>query len=136
METVAQGIFCGDCGEVLPTDWISNAKLQRSCLTCGSKQFKIVMAIEETAKIEVHDQMRAKVKDHTRRSKDKLRQDVIAGDDFRVSEGDYVDKLRVIDRDQKSYKEKIVDKKTGEVIRDVEHPLSDHTGHGSAKPEV
>ena len=37
-----------------------------------------------------------------------------------------VNKERVIDRKNNKYKEKIVDSKTGRVIRDVEEDLTDH----------
>lgn len=40
---------------------------------------------------------------------------------------------RVVDRMNNWYSEKIVDEKTGEVVIDKTHPLSDHREHGSAK---
>lgn len=58
---------------------------------------------------------------------------MFAGDDLRVSKGDYVEKLRVIDKDNDVYIEKIVDKTTKQVIHSNEEPLSEHFGHGSAK---
>jgi hypothetical protein len=45
----------------------------------------------------------------------------------------FVRKQRTLDRDNDRYVEKVVDPETGEVLRDVEEPLSDHQGHGSAK---
>lgn len=45
----------------------------------------------------------------------------------------FVRKQRTLDRDNDRYAEKVVDPETGEVLRDVEEPLSDHRGHGSAK---
>jgi hypothetical protein len=40
---------------------------------------------------------------------------------------------RVIDRDGNRYQERLVDSKTGRVLRDCTEPLADHTGRGSAK---
>lgn len=40
---------------------------------------------------------------------------------------------RVIRRDSNLYRETITDPKTGRVIRHVEHPLTDHKGHGADK---
>lgn len=45
----------------------------------------------------------------------------------------FVRKQRTIDRDNDCYVEKVVDPETDEVLRDVQEPLSDHRGRGSAK---
>ena len=66
------------------------------------------------------------------RSKDKLRRDLIVGSDERKSVGDFVNKERDIDHDNDRYREKITDKK-GVVLREVDEPLSEHRGRGSAK---
>ena len=42
-------------------------------------------------------------------------------------------KVRIIDRKNNVYKELVVHTDTGTVVHDTEHPLTDHTGHGSAK---
>lgn len=46
-----------------------------------------------------------------------------------------VQKLRVIDKTviPYKYKEQLIDIETGEIIKDVEEPLVQHPGHGSAK---
>ncbi len=45
----------------------------------------------------------------------------------------FIRKQRTLDRDNDRYAEKVVDPETGEVLRDVEEPLSEHQGRGSAK---
>ena len=40
---------------------------------------------------------------------------------------------REIDRIANEYYERIVDKETGEVVREVHEPLTEHRGHGSAR---
>lgn len=45
----------------------------------------------------------------------------------------FMHKVRIIDRDNDRYLEKVVDPETGEVLRDVDEPLSEHQGRGSAK---
>ena len=47
--------------------------------------------------------------------------------------GHLMSKVRIIDRKEDYYKELVIDTDTGNVDRDVEHPLSEHRGHGSAK---
>ena len=54
------------------------------------------------------------------------------GNEF-SSSGSMVSKDRIIDRQNNSYREKVVNVDTGEVLKDVSHPLTEHTGHGSDK---
>ena len=42
-------------------------------------------------------------------------------------------KVRILDRNQDCYKELVINADTGNLVHNVEHPLSEHTGHGSAK---
>jgi hypothetical protein len=46
----------------------------------------------------------------------------------------HIHKMDVIDRRGNRYFEHITDNETGEIIRVVDEPLTDHRGHGSAKP--
>ena len=43
-------------------------------------------------------------------------------------------KVRILNRKKNCYKEMVINVDTGNIVRDVEHPLSEHTGRGSAKP--
>jgi hypothetical protein len=58
--------------------------------------------------------------------------EALRGHEFNA-EGHLMQKERIIDRKNKHYKELAVNTDTGEVVRDIEQPLSEHTGHGSAK---
>jgi hypothetical protein len=42
---------------------------------------------------------------------------------------------RAIDRDNDRYDEVITDAVTGEVLREIHEPLSQHRDHGSARPD-
>ena len=42
---------------------------------------------------------------------------------------------RIIDRDSDSYYELVVDEETGDILRECEEKLSEHTGRGAAKNE-
>lgn len=59
--------------------------------------------------------------------------DVWEGQEY-SADGTLVNKLRILDRDANHYKEYVQNADTGEVLRDVEERLSDHQGHGDAKP--
>lgn len=133
MAEVKQSISCTKCGHELPAEWISKARVDQVCDNCGATEQKISLEITEYVALQINDSMKAKLKDENYPSKKKVRKEVFAGDDYRASKGDYVDKLRVIDRDNDLYIEKIIDKQTGEVIHHNEEPLSEHYGHGAAK---
>jgi len=57
----------------------------------------------------------------------------IGGADLCRKTGVWMEKTRVIDRDNDLYKETVKNPKTGEVIHHCEEPLSQHKNHGSAK---
>ena len=68
------------------------------------------------------------------KTRGKYDHEALRGHEFNV-EGNLMQKERIIDRKNNSYKELVVNIDTGEVVRDVEHPLSEHIGYGSAKHE-
>jgi len=64
--------------------------------------------------------------------KGKYAHEALRGHEFNVK-GNLMHKERIIDRKNNHYKELVVNTDTGEIVRDIEQPLSDHTGRGSAK---
>ncbi|MCI0565415.1 MAG: hypothetical protein MN733_43675 [Nitrososphaera sp.] len=56
----------------------------------------------------------------------------IVGYEFNSKE-QMMKKERTIDRKNNLYSEKVIKEDTGEVVRLVEEPLSEHKGHGSEK---
>lgn len=135
MTEVKQQILCGKCGVQLPVTWISDKDGRDPCEKCGSVERNIIVTAHEKLEIETYDLIKLKrwSNDSSIPSKKRLRKETISGYEKRVSQGDWVKKIRVIDRDNDLYIEKIVVKKTGEVIRDVCEPLKQHQEHGSAK---
>jgi hypothetical protein len=91
------------------------------------------MEVIEDVNLEIHDQMQAKIKNDNLPSNKKVRKEMISGDEKRKDNDTWVNKERVIDRDEDFYKEKVTDLKTGKVLRDIEEPLSKHINRGSAK---
>lgn len=57
----------------------------------------------------------------------------VSGDVYSHSLGRMVRIHRMIDRRRDRYYERVLDPDTREVLRDIEQPLSHHTGRGSAK---
>jgi hypothetical protein len=48
--------------------------------------------------------------------------------------GKWMRRVQIIDRRGNRYVKRVDDPKTGEVVRDVDEPLTNHQGFGSAKP--
>jgi hypothetical protein len=56
------------------------------------------------------------------------------GDELSVARGRWVRVHRIIDRRRDLYYEKIHDPETRKILHEVEEPLTQHRGHGSARP--
>jgi 3-deoxy-D-arabino-heptulosonate 7-phosphate (DAHP) synthase class II len=67
-----------------------------------------------------------------KKKKGKHELEVIKGEEFNVS-GDLMNKERIIDRKNNYYKEKVSNIDTGEIVRNIEEPLTEHVGRGHAK---
>ena len=52
------------------------------------------------------------------------------------TEGELMQKERIIDRKNNYYKETVVNVDTSEVVRNIEEPLSEHKNRGSAKSKA
>jgi uncharacterized Ntn-hydrolase superfamily protein len=91
-----------------------------------------VQLVGVSAKVEVGRIAAKGVSRTGRKSKGKYAHESLRGHEFNVA-GNLMRKERIIDRKNNFYKELVVNTDTGEIVRDVEQPLSDHTGHGSAK---
>ena len=71
-------------------------------------------------------------KSGNRRRKGKRDREERRGFEFN-KDGHLMSKVRIIDRKENYYKELVINTDTGNIDRDVEQALSEHTGRGSAK---
>ena len=55
------------------------------------------------------------------------------GDSLSISRGRWMRVLQIVDRRNNRYRKVVTDPETGEVLRDVDEPLTDHTGRGDAR---
>jgi len=136
-------VQCDNCKAVLDEDREDLAKpVQNPCPHCGStKRYVSVFLFDEVPP--PHDMLRAKAKDDSYPSRDKVRVDLMVGDEQKAPppgadknalvDREWVDKYRRIDKDKDLYEETVVDKKTGKILHSCKEPLSQHRGHGSAK---
>ncbi len=114
-------IVCSDCGCELEPE-------MEHCQECGSKNRTIKLNIEE--RLEFKEKIQIKEK---KEGKKKPTRESIYGDEINQATGKWIDKKRIIDRENDKYIETITDPETGEIIRHCDEKLSEHTGHGSAK---
>tara|TARA_R110002153_G_scaffold150284_2_gene301830 strand:- start:274 stop:699 length:426 start_codon:yes stop_codon:yes gene_type:complete len=129
-------IVCGDCGHSLPSEWIPKYEPTRVSEKCGSRNRKVIVEItvfmpalrarltESTYKLPSH---------HSKRKNRHESKDV---DQYNRDLNEIVEVYREFDRVNDRYVEIIRRKGTGEVIRYVDQPLTEHQRHGCdrAKP--
>lgn len=88
------------------------------------------ISVEAADFLDLHSSLRLKLK-RGGRGEPVLR--TRTGDDLTVSTGRWAKLDRVIDLEHDHYYEHIVDAETGEVLRHVDEPLSEHRDRGSAR---
>ena len=93
------------------------------------------MDVVEDLPVKAYDAAKMKVKDPAFPRKKNPRLEQFSGADLRKSDGRWMQKERIIDRDRDYYKEVVIDPIDGTVVHHNEEPLSEHFGHGSAKPK-
>lgn len=123
-------VTCQDCGTIVDEDPSTPVETKQPCPSCGSKTRLIKVHAKAERVMEVHESAHLKAR---MPGEEQQYLEVEAGDSLYVKTGEYNQLKRVIDRQNDRYQEHIVNPRTGEVIRDVDEPLSEHIGHGSAK---
>ncbi len=120
----ATRISCLNCGE----GFTKHQQLLASgapCPKCGSHDRHVEVSDTVTA--------HAKVALVARRATGRWFAKIKAGDEFFQLTQRWHRLFRWIDRDANWYTEHITDVETGEVVRSVDEPLSEHRGRGSAR---
>lgn len=129
MKASADTIECADCGaEVDGSDDTPEQRI--TCSRCGSTKRNYHVSVSATVIARDGIGMKAK-----RPGEKKPYIEDLSAPDHSRSLGKLVHRARVIDRANDKYFEKITDYESGEVIHHCEEPLSQHQGHGSAKPK-
>lgn len=128
MGTSDSSVLCGSCGKQLEESSQLRPEQRPPCPNCGATARNFNVEICET--VTVREKLGLK---HKRPGFKKPIYEEVSGDDLHRKTGLWSKFLRIIDRQNNRYKEEIVNSETGEVLRSVDHPLTDHTGRGSAK---
>lgn len=129
----ARKVICNNCKKEIEKQEGDISKTFIECPHCLSKSISIYEIFEEDAVLDIKESYRDKLRNENLKSKEKLRKNIFSGDDLHRKSGKWYKKERIIDRDNDSYKEIVIDPDTGLVIHSCEEPLSQHQGHGSAK---
>lgn len=125
-------VKCNECG--FESD-VGCEPAPNSCLVCSSIYLsRYISVVASPVSIgSIHDSVTVRVKNPDLPSKKKLRKEIQAGADLYRKTGEYLDKYRLIDKDNDRYVEIVKDLSTGKVTYHCNEPLSAHTGHGSAR---
>ena len=126
--TVSNGaVFCASCKGELKENPQLDPKDRSPCPKCGAKSR--IFNVEVCEKLTFRTKLGLK---HKRPGFKKPIYEEIGGDDLHHKTGVWSKFLRVIDRQNNRYRENIINSETGDVIRSVDEPLTEHRGRGSA----
>jgi hypothetical protein len=125
--TVENG-FCGNCGESVGEPTGIPVELRKPCPKCGSLSRMAKVGI--TAELELRGDLGLKARTPGEK-KPFIEQKT--GNSYWHKMGKWMRRVQIIDRRGNRYVKRVDDPKTGEVVRDVDEPLTNHQGFGSAK---
>lgn len=123
-------VTCKECGATRGEEFRTGSGTY-ACPSCGSTNIHVHVILVEI--VSVHDCVGIKAR---REGERKPFREVFAGGDLRRRDGKWMEKKRVIDREQDLYEERVVDPETGEVVHECSEPLTKRNGHGSAKKKL
>ncbi|MGE4057163.1 MAG: hypothetical protein AB7F99_20440 [Vicinamibacterales bacterium] len=124
-------VACGNCGEPLDEPMNLDPARRQPCPKCASLSRKMFVGLSGEMP-PPPSSLKAKGR-HAGTGWNKWFIKTFTGADWSQALQRFVRKVRILDRDNDRYVEKVIDPATGDVLRDVEEPLSEHQGHGSAK---
>jgi len=125
-------VTCAQCNEDLSPHFNQSKPCNSHCHNCGSFLKRVELVFEDQFPVP------KEMLDLTVKESGKKRPvlEYKSGDEMRSSTGEWVEKLRIIDRENDNYVERVVHPDTREIIHSCDEPLSKHTGHGDAKSKV
>jgi predicted nucleic acid-binding Zn-ribbon protein len=132
MDDIERFASCGnaDCGWVFADFEEANKLPRQQCPKCGSTARHFSVHVSDS--ITIHEKLAVKAK---RAGAKKPFLEGVSGEDLHRDSATCSKIERVIDRENDRYRERIVDAE-GNIVREVDEPLSEHRGRGSAKPRT
>jgi DNA-directed RNA polymerase subunit RPC12/RpoP len=120
-------VTCSTCGTLVEEP--ARVEDRQPCPRCGSLARTFLVTVSDWGKIESHESVRVKARHG---EKGKPYRETFDGDDLHRDGHEWRLVHRLIDREHDRYTERIIDT-AGNVVRDVDEPLSHHRGRGAAK---
>jgi len=118
---------CSGCGELVEEP--ARIEDREPCPSCESLARTVELALADSA--QAHERIGLKARrGEVGKVKPYLEQ--TSGDDYHRDSREWRQVSRVIDREHDRYTERIVDA-AGNVVQEVDEPLSEHRGHGAAR---
>jgi hypothetical protein len=130
MTSTIDPTLCGACGAAIDEPAGTSLADRTPCPACGSLARNFSAHVHET--LTVREKIGLK---HKRPGNKKPIYESVSGDDLHRVTGQWNKLTREINREHNRYKEVIVNPETGEVLRQCDEPLTEHTDRGSAKPK-
>ena len=121
-------VSCRGCGASVPEP--PRIEDRQPCPACGSTARTFASTLAAT--VEPRSSLAHKAR-HGEVGKVKPYREAFSGSDYHRDTEEWRQVSRVVDRENDRYTERVVDA-AGDVVREVDEPLSEHRGRGAAKP--
>jgi hypothetical protein len=122
-------VTCKACGAELDESASLPVEERQPCPECRSLGRHVSLTLE--GKVTPRSSLGLKHKGGAGRGKPFM--ELKQGDSFSTSRGRWMSLLQIVDRRNNRYRKLVTDPETGEVLRDVDKPLNEHSGHGDAR---
>ena len=123
-------VRCADCGRVLDEPPTPDPAVHEPCPDCGATNRALARNAEDSLG-GIHEQLRLVQKGKRPGVHGRRLLEVKSGAS-RSADGTWAEILQVVDRIRRRYRKRVV-AEDGRVLRDVDVPLEEHQGDGSAK---
>ena len=122
-----EAVLCANCGlQLMEASQLDATHERVPCTSCGSTALAYHLFMNASFILRGGSIVKAK-----RGGEKKPYSERMDLPDFNRTQAKMVHRVRVIDRDNDKYFERITDYQSSEVIHECEEPLSQHIGHGS-----
>jgi hypothetical protein len=123
-------VTCHDCGATLDEAPSTLPENRQPCPSCGSLARHVMVTVGDAVTAHASIALKAKSPGEKRPFTEQKH-----GDSFSPKRGRWMQLMQIVDRRNNRYRKRVRDPETGEVLRDVDKPLTEHVGHGDARPK-
>ena len=121
-------VTCQDCGATLEEAPSTLPENRQPCPSCGSVARHVMVTVHDTVTAHASIALKARSPGEKRPFMEQKQ-----GDSFSLKRGRWMQLLQIVDRRNNRYRKRVTDPETGEVLRDLDEPLTGHVGYGDAR---